>query len=322
MTALFVDDRYRGAHGIGRYAREVLGRLDVPWRDLGLDGTPYAPLDAFRRVPGPAPADVVYSPGYGALLRAPRQVLTVHDLIQLQTAWPGRAKFLAYYNGPVRRVVHRAGVVLTVSETSAEAIRAWLRDDSVRVVNAGNGCSAAFTPEGPREAASDPYVLFVGNTRAHKNLDVVLRAAAVAPGIRVRTVVPAAEAAEVRRLAAQRGVAERVEVTTGVDDARLAELYRGAAATVMPSLLEGFGLPALESVASGTPVIHWSGCRAVAEIVAGRGWAVSDAHDAHEWAAAMTEAARSPRTVAAPSDAYDWDRTARVVSEILSDVLG
>lgn len=322
MTALFVDDRYRGAHGIGRYAREVLGRFDVPWRDLGLDGTPYAPLDAFRRVPGPGPADVVYSPGYGALLRAPRQVLTVHDLIQLQTAWPGRAKFLAYYNGPVRRVVRRAGVVLTVSETSAEAIRAWLRDDSVRVVNAGNGCSAAFTPEGPREAASDPYVLFVGNTRAHKNLDVVLRGVAVAPGVRLRTVVPEGEADEVRGLATAGGISSRVDVLTGVDDERLAELYRGAAATVMPSLLEGFGLPALESVASGTPVIHWGGCRAVAEIVAGRGWAVSDAHDAHEWAAAMTEAAASRRTVTLPNGVYDWDRTARIVSRALARTFG
>lgn len=322
MTALFVDDRYRGAHGIGRYAREVLGRLDVPWRDLGLDGTPYAPLDAFRRVPGPGAADVVYSPGYGALLRAPRQVLTVHDFIQLQTAWPGRAKFLAYYNGPVRRVVRRAGVVLTVSETSAEAIRAWLRDDSVRVVNAGNGCSAAFTPEGPREAASDPYVLFVGNTRAHKNLDVVLRGVAVAPGVRLRTVVPEGEADEVRGLATAGGISSRVDVLVGVDDERLAELYRGAAATVMPSLLEGFGLPALESVASGTPVIHWGGCRAVAEIVAGRGWSLGDAHDAQEWAVAMVEAIESPRTVSAPAGFYDWDRTARIVGATLSEALG
>ncbi|MFI8632564.1 glycosyltransferase [Microbacterium sp. NPDC077663] len=322
MSGVFVDDRYRGAHGIGRYAREVLGRVEVPWRGLGLSGTPYAPLDAFRRLSGVAADDVVYSPGYGALLRAPRQVLTVHDLIQLQSALPGRAKFLAYYNGPVRRVVRRAGVVLTVSETSAEAIRAWVRDDAVRVVNAGNGCSAAFTPEGPREAASDPYVLFVGNTRAHKNLDVVLRGVAVAPGVRLRTVVPADEADEVRSLAAAAGVSSRVDVLTGVEDERLAELYRGAAATVMPSLLEGFGLPALESVASGTPVIHWSGCRAVAEIVAQRGWSLADAHDAREWAAAMVEAVGSPRTVSAPVGVYDWDRTARIVSETLAAARG
>ncbi|MEW1835798.1 glycosyltransferase family 1 protein [Microbacterium sp. NPDC079995] len=322
MSRLLVDDRYRGAHGIGRYAREVLGRLELPWRGLSLTGTPYAPFDAFRSLPGLGEADVVYSPGYGALLRAPRQVLTVHDLIQLQTDWPGRAKFFAYYNGPVRRVVRRAGIVLTVSETSAEAIRAWLRDDTVRVVNAGNGCSAVFTPEGASEAASDRYVLFVGNTRAHKNLGVVLRGVAVAPGVRLRTVVPEGEADEVRGLAAAAGISSRVDVLTGVDDERLAELYRGAAATVMPSLLEGFGLPALESVASGTPVIHWGGCRAVAEIVAGRGWSLGDAHDAQEWAVAMVEAIESPRTVSAPAGVYDWDRTARIVGATLSEALG
>ncbi|SDG69576.1 glycosyltransferase [Microbacterium sp. 77mftsu3.1] len=318
MSGLLVDDRYRGAHGIGRYAREVLGRLDRDWRGLGLDGTPYSPFDAFRALPDLAAGSVVYSPGYGALVRAPRQVLTIHDLIQLESPWPGRAKFLAYYGGPVRRVVRRAGIVLTVSETSAEAIRRWLRDDAVDVVNAGNGCSAAFTPDGPREVASDPYVLFVGNVRVHKNLDVVLRALAVTSGIRLRAVVPAGESDQVRQAAERHGVEARVDVVSGVDDARLAELYRGAAATVMPSLLEGFGLPALESVASGTPVIHWAGCRAVAEIVDGRGPAMTDAHDAHEWAAAMTDAAASPRAVDPPPGTYDWDRTAGIVSATLA----
>jgi glycosyltransferase involved in cell wall biosynthesis len=218
--------------------------------------------------------------------------------------------------------VRRAGVVLTVSETSADAIRAWVRDDAVEVINAGNGCSAAFTPDGPREEAVEPYVLFVGNTRAHKNLDVVLRAMAVATGIRLLAVVPESETAAVRAAAERIGIAGRVDVITGVDDERLAELYRGAAATAMPSLLEGFGLPALESVSSGTPVIHWSGCRAVAEIVAGRGWAVADAYDAHEWAAAMVEAAASPRAVEPPTGAYDWDRTAGVVTEALRRALG
>lgn len=315
MSAVFVDDRYRGAHGIGRYAREVLSRVDFPWQDLGLDGTPYAPLDAFRPLRA-LPADAtLYSPGYGALLRAPRQILTVHDLIQLQVPWPGRGKFVAYYSGPVRRAVRRAGVVLTVSETSAEAIREWLRDDAVDVVNAGNGCSAAFTADGAAAEASEPYVLFVGNTRRHKNLDVVLRALAAAPGIRLRAVVPPAESAEVVQMAVRLGVAERVEVVGGVDDERLAELYRAAAATVMPSVLEGFGLPALESIACGTPVIHWRGCRAVAEIVDGRGWAVDGSDDAREWAATMREAVSSARRVTLPAGRYDWDRTARIVSE-------
>ncbi|MBD3943934.1 glycosyltransferase family 4 protein [Microbacterium sp. NEAU-LLC] len=321
MTALYVDDRYRGAHGIGRYAGEVLPRLRPEWRPLGLDGNPHSPLDAFRRLPGVAHDSLVYSPGYGALLRAPRQVLTVHDLIHLQVPWPGRMKFAAYYGGPVRRTVRKAGLVLTVSETSARAIREWLRDDAVRVVNAGNGCSAAFRPDGPVGTAAEPYVIFVGNTRLHKNLDVVLRALALAPDVRLRAVLPQHEIADAASRASAAGVADRVEWLHGVDDDRLAALYRGASATVMPSTLEGFGLPALESISSGVPVIYWQGCEAVAEIVGDRGWSVETSGDAAPWAAAMTEAVRAPRRVDPPVGEYDWDRTAAVISDALEQVL-
>lgn len=321
MTRLFVDDRYRGAHGIGRYAREVLPRLGIAWTGLGLDGSPHSPWDAFRALPGLDGDAVVYSPGYGALVRAPRQVLTVHDLIQLQMPWPGRAKFLAYYGGPVRHAIRKAGVVLTVSETSATAIREWLHDDAVRVVNAGNGCSAAFTPDGPAAAASAPYVLFVGNLRAHKNLDVVLRALVRARDVRLRAVVPEREISDAVAQAVGLGVADRVAWIHDIDDERLAELYRGAAATVMPSTVEGFGLPALESIACGTPVAFWGGCAAVAEIAGDRGWALESSKDAEEWAAVLTVATAGRRRVEPPAGAHDWGRVAAVVTDVLGAAL-
>jgi len=318
VSAVLVDDRYRGAHGIGRYSSEVLARLNVDWRPLGLPGRPSAPLDAFRRLPAEVNGGVVYSPGYGALVRAPRQVLTVHDLIHLRTSWPKRLQFLAYYNGPVRAAVRRAGVVLTVSETSANEIREWIRDDAVRVVNAGNGCSAAFVPEGDAATASDPYVLFVGNVRAHKNLEVVLRGLVLAAGVRLRAVLPSSELDRAARLAAAHGVAERVSWIHGVDDDRLAALYRGATATVMPSRTEGFGLPALESISCGTPVLYWRDCEAVAEIVGNRGRAVDSATDAEAWAEAMTDAVAHPHRVDPPGGRYDWGRTAQIVTDVLT----
>ncbi len=318
---LYVDDRYRGAHGIGRYAREVLPRLRPQWRSLALGGSPHSPLDAFRPLPALRSDALVYSPGYGALVRAPRQVLTIHDLIQLRTGGFEKLKFAAYYGGPVRHTVRKAGLVLTVSETSARDIREWLADDAVRVVNAGNGCSDAFRPDGPAEPATDPYVVFVGNIRPHKNLDVVLRALALAPGVRVRAIVPQGEVAEAAGRAAALGVSDRVEWLHGVDDERLAALYRGAAAGVMPSTIEGFGLPALESIACGAPVIHWRGCEAVAEIVGDRGWALESAQDAAEWADALTAATAVLRRVEPPPGAHDWDRTAGIVSDALEEAL-
>ncbi|WP_242086156.1 glycosyltransferase family 1 protein [Microbacterium lacticum] len=321
MSGLYVDDRYRGAHGIGRYAREVLPRLGAAWHPLALDGSPHRPLDAFRRLPEAVRDALVYSPGYGALMRARRQVLTVHDLIQFQLPWPGRAKFVAYYNGPVRHAVRQAGVVLTVSRTSAEAIAEWVRDDDVRIVNAGNGCSPAFTPAEPPRAGREPSVVFVGNTRQHKNLDVVLRALRGAPRVRLVAVVPEAENGEVAARARELSVADRVETRSGLDDEALAELYRGAAATVMPSTIEGFGLPALESIACGVPVLFWRGCAAVAEVVGDRGWALQSATDADEWAAALVDAVASSRRVEPPAGVHDWSRVAATVTETLENVV-
>lgn len=322
MTRVLVDDRYRGAHGIGRYAAEVLPRLTVPWEPLGLDGSPFSPVDSFRSVGAGSAADaVVYSPGYGALVRARRQLLTLHDLIQLQA--PGLAgwKFAAYYAGAVRSVVRRAGVMLTVSETSARALREWINDDTVEIVNAGNGCSDAFRPGADTLTTSDPYVLFVGNGRAHKNLDTVLDALVAARDVRLVAVVPEHEIAELSTRATSRGVDARVRWVSGVDDERLAELYRGAAATVMPSTLEGFGLPALESIRCGVPVVYWAGCEAVAEIVGERGWAVSSSHDAQEWSSVLVEAVSAGRRVD-PPEGYDWGRTANIVSETITRLLG
>lgn len=322
VTELYVDDRYRGAHGIGRYAGEVLPRLRAKWHPLGLSGHAHTALDAFRSLPRVGRDSLVYSPGYGALVRAPRQILTVHDLIHLQMPWPGRAKFEAYYGGPVRHAVRKAGAVLTVSQTSARAIREWVRDDAVQVVDAGNGCSEAFRLNGPVDNCADPYVVFVGNARRHKNLDVVLRALAHAPGVRLRAVMPEREIAEAAAQASALGVAGRVDWLYGIDDERLAALYRGAVATVMPSTIEGFGLPALESVACGTPVIFWRGCDAVAEVVGDRGWALESWRDAGEWAAALTNASTLPRRVSPPASAHDWDRTAGIISGVLEGALG
>ena len=319
---VWIDDRYRGAHGIGRYAHEVISRLTIPWHSLGLGGAPSKPIDSLRRLPQASSRGLIYSPGYGAFLAANKQILTVHDLIHLKVDWPGRAKYLAYYNGPVRRTIRRAGVVLTVSETSRHEILEWLRDDHVDVVVAGIGCSGAFVPEGPSAAGVDPYVFYVGNLRAHKNLDTVLRAMVGLRGVQLRAVLPEREIPSLRTRCLELGIDDQVVALHGLDDDELAAHYRGAACTVFPSLSEGFGLPPLESIMCGTPVLYWEGCSAVVETSRGHGQSVSSSHDADEWAQKMRAEVTAPTEFTPPVGRYDWARTAGVVEATLTEALG
>lgn len=314
MTDIWVDTRWEGLHGIGRYAREVCSRLTVPWRSLELDGSPASPSGALAKTP----PGLVYSPGYNGFLRAERQVLTVHDLIHLETPWPGRAKYLAYYNAVVKPVVKRTGVVITVSETSRRAITGWLRDPSVEIVNAGIGTSPAFHVGVQPSPSDEPYLMYVGNLRAHKNVVVVLDAMTRVPSSHLRMLIPAREHSDAQRLFAARGLTDRVMLLSGIDDDALASHYRGAAATVMPSTLEGFGLPALESIMTGTPVLYWQGCAAVAETVGRRGHAVKRAYNFEEWSALIDDALTEPQRVDPPTGAYEWDVTAAAIDEVLN----
>jgi len=134
-------------------------------------------------------------------------------------------------------------------------------------------------------------------------------------------VVP--DEAEAAALAAAHGVAAQVDVRSGLDDTELALAYSGAVATVLPSLQEGFGFPALESVLCGTPVLYWSGCASVAEISNGSGLGVAEASDPQEWSNAMDQAVsnRASMLLADPGfwrDKYDWQKVASAVDQVLS----
>lgn len=314
---LWIDQRWDGQHGIGRYAREVTARLTLESNPLPVAGPTASAFSAFQNVP----PGIIYSPGYGPFVKAERQLLTVHDLIHLRVPWPRRAKYLAFYNLVTRPLIRRTGYVMTVSDTSKREIEDWVNDPNVEVVNAGLGASEAFHPNVRPAVSEVPYVLYVGNSRAHKNLRSALSAMRSIRDAELRLLIPPAEHGEIADLCDALGISRRVRFLMPLDDDGLARQYRGAAATIMPSISEGFGLPPLESLMTGTPVIFWAGCDAVAETVGERGWAVEDAYDPLEWAARIEIALRLRRRVSPPSRDYDWNSTVKRVSETLHRLL-
>jgi len=311
-----VDTRFTGYHGIARYAREVTGRLTVPWTALPGSRNPASVqgmLDGWKLPPG---TRMVYSPGFNVVATKAPQVVTIHDLIHLRGSGPRPLAYRAYYESVIKPRIRSAGTVLTVSHTSAIELRKWLGRSSVEIINAGNGCSPVFAPTGKAHTADRPYFLYVGNTRRHKNVDVILHALARVP--EAELLVVSAEAGGFTRLFHAAGVAGRATVLSSVPDPYLAELYRGAVATLFPSTREGFGLPAVESLSCGTPVLYWRGCASVHEICDGYGLALREANDPAEWTRLMRGLLRrAPGHVDFDIARYSWNRVAVTVSEVL-----
>ena len=274
---------------------------------------------SLRRAKLPS-SNVLYSPGFNAGLTLARQVLTIHDLIHLQI--PSEKSFAKglYYNQVVKRAIKRAGVVMTVSATSARAIAEWVDAPGVEIVVVGCGRSQAFAMDGPTASFDRPTFLYVGNLKPHKNVDVLFTALALRPDYALIVVTSDVEQAEAAVTAA--GLAGRVNIRTGVSDDELASLYRGAAGALQPSVLEGFGLPVLEAMACGTRVASWAGCESVQEIRSGTGVTVESATSSDEWAGAMDtlveQSAAGPVVMPAEwNELYSWDGVGERVSAVI-----
>jgi alpha-1,3-rhamnosyl/mannosyltransferase len=200
----------------------------------------------FPRLLGRLGASLVHTQ-YAIPLRCPcPAVVTVHDVSFERDPGSMPRSERAVFRRVVPRAVRRARRVLTVSERSRDDIVGLYRVPPEHVVVTPNGVDPAFHPG---EAGERGYALVVGAIQARKNQLAALAAAHEA-GLPLVVVGPTRDAAladELRRRGA------RLEGYVPVE--RLAELYRGAACLVQPSTYEGFGLPVLEAMASGTPVV-------------------------------------------------------------------
>jgi glycosyltransferase involved in cell wall biosynthesis len=253
------DGRWDGPHGIGRFAREVGQRLGG-FERISLSGRPSDAFDPLRLAVylRSAKPELFFSPGYNAPLGAPCPfVFCVHDLNHLVMSENSSAFKRAYYRYVMRPAVHRAEIVLTVSEFTRRSICEWAKISESRVRNVGNGISDAFVHTAlPHDEGGHPYLLYVGNHKSHKNFDRLLEAFALSrvPNdfLLMSTGIPTDQLA---RRVAELKLTERVRFVGEVSDLALASLYRGATALVLVSLYEGFGLPLIEAMSCGTPVI-------------------------------------------------------------------
>lgn len=328
LGSTFFDSRWVGPHGIGRFAAEIQQRIEFAG-EIRCAVSPSHPLDAFAMslyLCG-HPRATVYSPGFNApLLGLGRYVLTVHDLNHIDIPGHGLLKRL-YYRLILRRACRRAARVLTVSEYSRRRIVAWANLPDSHVVNVGNGVGAVFRPEGPAFSPGYRYFLCVSNRKAHKNEGRMIRAFAQAEvDHSVRLLVTGEATAELQALVEQLALVGRVAFTGRLNDEALAEYYRGATGLLFASLYEGFGLPIVEAMSCGVPVIT-SNVTAMPEIAGDAALLVNPLSIA-DIASAITDIANNNGGIASRlqrkglerSAAFEWEQVASRVFEQLRDL--
>ncbi|MEO7794663.1 MAG: glycosyltransferase family 1 protein, partial [Thermoanaerobaculia bacterium] len=286
--------------------------------------------------------DLFHSPHYVLPLRTPmRVVVTIHDLIHLvfPEFLPGRLA-LPYARYFLRRAVRRADRILTVSAATAADLEHRLGVPPSRIDVIWNGVDDAFRRRlGAAELATElgqlglvpGYFLSLGNPKPHKNLERVVRAFARLPADGPRLVIAGAPEGsestdEIAAWAQELHLKERLVRIGRIASERLPALVQGAVALVFPSLYEGFGLPLVEAMASGTPVVA-STTPALVEIAGGAAELV-DPLDVGAIADGLARLAGDPgprlelaQAGLARSEAFRWESTAEKTLAVYRRVL-
>jgi glycosyltransferase involved in cell wall biosynthesis len=289
-----------------------------------------------------AGVQVLWSPGYTAPLASGiKQVVTVFDVQYKRFPEDLSLSYRLASDLLIRAAVRRAERVVTLSRFGREEVVRYygVQTETVTIVSAG--CRPEFGDPMPlrrREeelaaagVGSAPFVLCVAHSYPHKNLPLLIRAFARLGNPALRLVLvgqPRRGEAGVQAALRECGCSDRVLRLGAVAQERLVALYQGCAAFVLPSLYEGFGLPVLEAMMAGAPVVTTRA--ASLPEVGGEHVLYVGGDSATELARAMQQvlewpvAARQARTEAARNHArsFTWETASERMAAVFRDVAG
>jgi glycosyltransferase involved in cell wall biosynthesis len=314
--------------GVGRTGAGVSLPTNAGWMLSGL------PLAARR-----AHLDLFHAPSYTAPVGGPRPlVLTIHDV-----SYARHPEWYPYRRDPLRRALYRhsarsADRIVTDSEFSKQEIIAayGIAPETIAVVPLAP--APVFQP-GPRlplpARFTGPLVLHVGDLHPRRNLPMLVHAVAAvrrrAPALRDLTLVLVGidrGSGETLRAAAASTPGERplIDLVAAAPDEELLALYRSAAALVYPSRYEGFGLPLLEAMACGTPVVA-ARTSSIPEVT-GDAAVLLDPDDGEGWSVEIervctdeSHAARLREAGLRRAALFSWRRTAEETARVYRSLL-
>ena len=277
--------------------------------------------------------DLFHSP-HNILLRGIKcaSVVTVHDVMALDGPWLDRRGIerlsALYYPQAVRRALRHATRLIVPTAATADRVLAWQPDAGRRLRVIPLAPDTCFQPAADIEAArrrartligcDAPYVLVVGQNNVNKRHAAAMLAfaAAAPPPWRLVLLQRLGRPTRLKRLAVRLSLADRAVWLRNVPRAEVAALMQAAAVLMQPSLYEGFGLPAVEAMASGCPVIA-SDIPSLREVTGGATLLVAP-DDLSALAQSLRELLTSPeRRLALAAQgltrarAFSWERTAR-----------
>jgi len=288
-------------------------------------------------------ADVFHAPHYVYPLFVPCPgVVTIHDCIHLRfpRQLPNPAASV-YARLMLRRAVRAADRVITVSQATRADLIELVDADRSKIEVIPHGCDPFFLEKVPQDqldavrhyfGLERPFLLSVGNIKAHKNMKRMLQAfGKLCPDYPDLDLVVAGGSLhthpELDAVCTECGVRDRVRSLGVVPKAELRALYKMAEIFVFPSLYEGFGLPALEAMACGTPVVA-ARSSAIPEVVGHSGLLVNP-YRVDSIAAAVrslleNESFRRALGVQGRRRAreFDWDETATRMLKVYREVAG
>ena len=322
--------------GVERLAREMAVRLPAlrPDRYLVIKpptGLAHRAGHAWEQLALPALAArcaLLYSAANLAPAVSRRNVVVMHDAAALRYPDAYSPGYVAYQRRLLPMLARRARLIITVSVVSRGELVEVLGAAPERVAVIAEGVDERMLAAAPSKAVSErfsldgPYVLALGTSSARKNLSILDIGARALRDRGIELVVGGSERGYLRG-----DTAAGLRRLGYIPDADLPSLYAGARALVMPSLYEGFGLPCLEAMACGVPVVA-STCGALPE-TAGDAALLVDPDDAEGFADALLTVA-CEETVRAKLIAsgrrraalFKWERTAAKTDAAITELLG